>query len=310
MTLFETTLTILMAGLMTHLGDTHEMKNHVVLVRDVESAEEFAPYALFREDEVQGTPSSTFKHVGEFWVYLFQPGDEVRFSGAVNHSADARATERFRDHVISLRRPLTYLAVNPKVKSKDPHQDHSNVIAKLFYPAGTLDIAAYQPRQSSFPVQGPASGCVPRITKFFSNHANAGSVTMTVAHGDPTKKSSIKLKSGAVIGIVNQAHGVRRAASTSPEKDHFRNYMGILVPDVNPGMMVPDLGGRCTEAPQIKGVTTPAQMMAAYPWPEDSMPRDAAAGTSAMHHANRATLTPWIDFLIDDHPACTNTDYP
>ena len=296
MTLFETTLTIIMTGLMTHIGDGQtagkDLKSHMVVVRDRDAIQHKRPaFLIIAKADVE---EASFAPVGGFYIHFFENYDEISFSGGIKAGA-ADASQKFQDFTPSLKEPFAKGVIPSDVRSKKPKNKHPNVVAKMFYPEGLLTISAFHTLKGTFDPsdEPPFDRCVPRATSFVAPTTDF--VTMTIAHEDGTS-STLKLKPSSRIVMYNQTHGNDDAAGAV----HYSNYMGVLRRKYflfPVELTLPKSDGPCLETPTLPANTTVGALFGLDPTP--------AGRTDAS-----AEFVPFIRYFISDHPACTNTDYP
>lgn len=286
---FATELVILMAGLMTHVGnDTDagpDRKEYVAIVKDDHSSHK--PFILIEE---------RFNNEGEDILYYLKPGDVITFERGGVVSGSAVASEQFVQFVPTLTEPLTNSLLAEAVKK---NKDHDETVARVQYPEGELFVFFHETKARF--VRGNdvvRVQCVPELTAFVTE--TTGDVTMKITHrnGDYEDYS---LKPDSLVEIVNQEHA-------GDASEHFSNYRGMLRRRylvVRRAMPTVEEDGPCHEIPQLPPNLTLGELPNVF-----LATRLAKANTTKVGSTPTARTGSVFDMRLSEHPACTNTDYP
>lgn len=289
--LFETTVAILMAGLMTHVGnDTiagEDPKTHVMMARDRTNA---------AHTPVLWVLTNKLSEI----IYL-KPGDKIRFENLVKGTAKAQPD--FQSYTPSLAEPISHGFLSDAARKNERDR---NFFASMEYPEGKLSILFYHNNEANFLRRNRVvrHQCVPRFTLFLSEKSNKDHVRMYI---EPSHQGYVELTGGALIFLINQPLH-RGPVSNAKANEHFANY-GSMVKRRNlvtwPRLAAIEEGDPCGRPAEQKlpddiyiddivgGLSLPAVALNFQKLATDS------SGQKALFH-----------ILLSANPSCTNTDWP
>jgi hypothetical protein len=267
-------LTIMMAGLMTHMGDDTlpgpDMKNGVILVE----AQHHDPTIFIGGDQLIPAQSDPYE-------FELPDDSEVYFSAKGMLDGQAKASNQFQKYTPTLNEPRTNMLVHDDAKKMKKRND---VAAQVFYPAGELDIRFFQRDKGHFLRNGKTVEveCVPAVTQFTATPIPTGNVTMTIVRNGKVLETKT-LRADSEVWVTNLPPKDPTLPDAVYER-HFQEYRKLMI-------------GKAGVLSEIAIVKRSAERCSAGP----ILPSRAAAAPGPFFP---------VHILIDDHPACTNTDYP
>jgi hypothetical protein len=304
--LAETTLTIWMLGLMTHVGDDtvggHYPKKAVAVVAD-----------RFHVHQAGMVIVDHFDHpLSRIQVYEFEAGDDVRFEHGVS-AGYAEATDDFERFTPALREPLTNSLLDEPVREV---RRHDAVLAWIHYPEGILEPVGLKYQEARF-FRGNdvvRTQCVPASTVF--NAPTHDEVRIIITHDNGTREPILTVDADAFIIVVNEPSLYSAARSVSPAL-HFTNYGALVEPryGVIPRRIAQiEAGNPCADPKALAEHETAFDVLnRIFATKQFAKARQfQLAVPAAARHVSHSGLglEILVRILIADDPACTNTGWP
>lgn len=189
-------LTILMDGLMCHVGDNANEKHDVILVDNAPTKPHLSIAAAYRTDPRLGDIDEKLKK-----------GDVISFAGPDLPAGPATTTAAFRDHVPGLERILHdsdagNRILDPKVKARDKDQDGS--IVYVIYPGGDLTVLNEIGKLVFTKPNGDPDGDMCVADEAVLTSRNTQGVTLTLERRNDNKTETYELIADAEVFITNR----------------------------------------------------------------------------------------------------------